>query len=380
MSTASTPDLIVVGSGIIGLATAWRAWHRGMSVQVIDAAARPTGASIQNFGHACFTAQADAIQTVASLSRQGWVDAAAEVGLWAATPGTILPATTEIELEVLREFASHRGEREVLLLNAEDTCARLGVSGMSSGIIGGANLPRDMRVNPREAAPALAEWLASHGVTFTWNTSVFSVSDGCVHTSRGEFRAAEVVVCPGHHLSKIFPDLANDQGVRTCVLTMASIDRPDHISADLAMLTGTSMARYDGLAAMPSATALRAELADREPELVDCVANLMVTGMPDPRGGLFIGDSHSYSDSPEPFIEESTASLLLDRASRLLGIDRPVVRQRWQGRYADSSSTNLVLHRPDDRTTVAVVTSGIGMTLSFGIASLIINHDDAPTF
>jgi glycine/D-amino acid oxidase-like deaminating enzyme len=93
----------------------------------------------------------------------------------------------------------------------------------------------------------------------------------------------------------------------------------------------------------------------------------MATGTAD---HLFIGDSHAYSLSPEPFIDEDIAGLLLDRASDLLGLGTPRVRQRWLGRYADSPDTNLVLEHPDEHTTVLVVTSGIGMTLSFGVAEL----------
>ncbi|MDN5713108.1 MAG: TIGR03364 family FAD-dependent oxidoreductase, partial [Brevibacterium aurantiacum] len=62
-----------------------------------------------------------------------------------------------------------------------------------------------------------------------------------------------------------------------------------------------------------------------------------------------------------------------------LGIDEPVVRQRWLGQYADSTETNLILERPDARTTVAVVTSGIGMTLSFGIADRILGGSPTET-
>lgn len=385
-------DLIVVGAGIVGLATAWRAHHQGRRVHLIDRANRPVGASIQNFGHACFTAQADAIQDVAADSRNGWKAAAAETGLWAAQPGTVVPAVSETEMTVLRQFHDHRGSEQVTLLSADDTRERLGLTGSrSSGtgdIIGGALLPIDMRVNPREAAPRLAEWLAANGVEFSWNTAVHHVGDGQVDTSRGTLSADEVVVCPGHHVGNTFPDIAERNGLRTCVLTMALIDRPDHIPADLAMLTGTSLARYDGVAAMPGVPDLREELLDTKPELVGCIANLMATALPDGAipglnssgSGIFIGDSHDYAQSPEPFIQQNIADLLMDNASAYLGIAHPVVRQRWQGRYADSPDTNLVLERPDDRTTVAVVASGIGMTLSFGIATLITEHRDAPDF
>ncbi len=368
-----THDLVVVGAGILGLATAYLAHKEGQSVHVIDASDRPVGSSILNFGHACFTGQADIIQSVARKSREGWLAAASDVGFWAAESGTWIPAMTETEMQVLREFADHRGPHQVRLCTAQEIADSL--ANPQLGAVGGAHLPLDMRVNPREVAPKLVAWLAAQGVKFTWNTQVTGVAGGEVSTTRGIVHAPRVVVCPGDQLMTLFPDIAEQHGVRVCTLAMSLIERPQRIAADFGMLTGTSLARYDGFTAMPSVAALREELAQREPELVGMVANLMVTGIDD---GLLIGDSHSYDLSPEPFIDEDLAATLLDRASRLLGIDEPVVKQRWLGHYADSTATNLVLERPDDRTSVVVVTSGIGMTLSFGIADLALRGGDVP--
>lgn len=380
-SACCNADLIVVGAGMIGLATAYLAHKQGQKVIVIDRMDRPVESSIQNFGHACFTAQADRIQPVAEKARAGWLAAAADAGFWAATPGTIVPVVSAAEHAVIEEFAEHRGPDQVRLLSARQTAEALGLSAPESAggapIIGGAHLIRDARVNPREAAPALAEWLAHEGVTFWWNTQVTAVSGGQVATTTGTLTAGHVAVCPGWQLRQIFPELAERHAVRTCTLAMSLIRRPARVPQEFAMLTGTSLARYDGFCAMPSSAALREDLAERQPELVDCVANLMATGIP---GGLLIGDSHAYALSAEPFIDEDVASLLLARATELLGIDQPRVIQRWQGRYADSEETNLVLERPDEKTTVAVVTSGIGMTLSFGIADLIIRGDSVPGF
>lgn len=372
---STTPDLIVVGAGILGLATAFLAHEQGRSVLVIDSADRPVGSSIQNFGHACFTGQADVIQDVAGKARDGWLRAARAVGFWAAESGTWVPAATDLEMQVLEEFAAHRGEGDVTLLDAGRVGEGIGNPALEC--VGGAHLPRDMRVNPREAAPALAAWLSRQGVNFQWNTQVTGVADGVVGTVRGQFSASRVVVCPGYRLMGLFPEVAERHGVRACTLAMALLDRPERVPAELGLLTGTSLARYDGFAAMPSVGALRAELAEREPGLVGCIANLMATGI---EGGLLVGDSHAYDLSPEPFIDESVAQLLQDRACAVLGIDSPVVRQRWLGRYADSATTNLVLERPDERTAVVVVTSGIGMTLSFGIADLALSGESVDGF
>ena len=158
---------------------------------------------------------------------------------------------------------------------------------------------------------------------------------------------------------------------------MALIERPERIARELAMFTGMSLARYDGFAAMPSVPLLKEELAEREPGLVGCVANLMVTGIEE---RLFVGDSHEYDLSPEPFMDQEIAELLIDRAGGYLGLAKPRVIQRWQGRYSDSPKTNLILERPDEQTTVAVVTSGIGMTMSFGVADLALRGGSGEAF
>lgn len=374
-NTENAPDLIVVGSGIIGLATAYRAHKQGLTVQVVDAADRIVGSSIQNFGHACFTAQEDSLQPIADKSREGWLQAAEDVGFWAATSGTWLPATTETELQVLREFAQHRGAERVRLVCREEVAEALGNPDLE--VLGGAHLPRDMRVDPREAAPAIAAWLAAQGVEFTWNTRVLGVADGVVDTTRGQLRAGRVILCPGTELMQLFPQVAERFNVRVCELIMTLVERPERIPEDIAVLTGTSMARYGGFAAMPAATTLREELQESEPELLGCIANLMATGT---RDGLFLGDSHAYSLSPTPFMEADTAELLLHRGSEIFGLDSPRVLQRWQGRYADSVDTNLVLEQLDEKTTVAVVTSGIGMTMSFGVADLALRGETASGF
>lgn len=369
MTTES--DLLVVGSGILGLATAHRARRQGLDVTVLEETTRPVGSSIQNFGHACFTGQADELQDLAAASRTGWLRAAADSGLWTATTGTVVPAVTAAELRVLEEFAAHRGPEQVRMLSIAETRAALAHEQLD--VVGGALLPLDMRVDPRTAVPELAAWLAGQGVRFRWGERVLRTADGVVETTRGTYRAERVVVCPGTGIGGLFPEIADRHGISQCTLAMALIERPERLPAHLAMLTGTSLARYDGFAAMPGAAALKAELAVREPELTACVANLMVTGI---GGGLLVGDSHAYDDSYEPFLDGGVSELLLRKATALLGIEKPQVIQRWLGRYSDAPGTTFVLEHPDAATTVAVVTSGIGMTLGFGLAERVL--EDAP--
>lgn len=356
-------DLIIIGGGILGLATAHRALAQGLRVTLLEESTRPVGSSIQNFGHACFTGQADELQDLAMASRSGWLSAAADADLWAAETGTLVPAATAAELRVLEEFAAHRGTDQVRMLTAAEVRTALGHE--TADVVGGAHLPLDMRVDPRTAAPRLMAHLADRGLDLRTGERVLRTADGLVETTRGRYRAERVVVAPGTGIAGLFPDIAEAHAIVQCTLAMALVERPVHLPAHFAMLTGTSLARYDGFTAMPGAEALRAELAEREPELTACIANLMVTGI---EGGLLVGDSHAYDVDYEPFLDAELSELLLAKACAVLGIERPRVLQRWLGRYSDAPGTTLVLEQPDPATSVAVVTSGVGMTLGFGIA------------
>ncbi|WP_318387548.1 FAD-dependent oxidoreductase [Microbacterium maritypicum] len=52
-----TADVVVVGSGIVGLGAAYAAVRRGLRVIVVDRTDAPVGATIRNFGHLCIGAQ-----------------------------------------------------------------------------------------------------------------------------------------------------------------------------------------------------------------------------------------------------------------------------------------------------------------------------------
>lgn len=373
MAPVSTPSttahLVVVGAGIIGLAHAFEAVRAGMRVTVVDREHRATGASIRNFGHACITAQGDALLPLAESSRDGWLTAASVTGIDAWECGTVVAARGELELSVLRELAAARGEDRVVLLDAPQVRDRLGGLG-ADDIVGGAHLPRDLRVDPRKTVHGIAAWLAANGVTFLRPAQVGLIeSDGAgvrVLTSAGEVRGDTAVVCVGHDVGHLFPDLAQERKVRRCTLNMARVATPRGARIAPAVFTTTSLLRYDAFTAMPSAAALRAATAQVKQPLLDVVANVMMTQLPD--GSLLVGDSHDYADSPEPFMSEATTDLLLDEAAGLLGVDRLAVLERWQGVYADSVLGPILRESPTPGVHIVTVTSGVGMTLSFGLA------------
>ncbi|MEJ3652679.1 TIGR03364 family FAD-dependent oxidoreductase [Actinomycetes bacterium KLBMP 9759] len=361
-----SPDLVVVGAGVVGLAHAVEAVARGMSVTVVERDERPVGASVRNFGHGCLTAQVGEAYTFGNRARGTWLRLAREAGFWAAETGTVAVARSAEEMGCLDELGELRGADEVVVLSAAQVAERVPVA--AAGLHGGAFLPRDIRLDPRAATPAIAAWLADQpGVRVLWSTPVVGVDTGVVHTPRGDIAGRDVVVCAGHDLDRLLPATAEGAGMRRCGLQMLQIRAPGGITVPPAVLTGSSLLRYPAFSATAGAAAVRERWAQERPDLLDAGVNHMLTQRPD--GDLVIGDTHTYARTLDPLRSESLDELLLAETAALLGIDDLRVVHRWQGVYASAPDREFL------RTTVAAgvravaVTSGIGMTTAFGLAT-----------
>lgn len=361
---------MVVGAGIVGLAHAVEAQRRGLSVTVVERDDRAVGASVRNFGHVGVTAQAGHNLDLARTARERWIDVGTRAGVGVAESGAVVVARSPEELDVLEEFATGRAGEAQLLGVAE---LRRHVPLAGGDVVGGAYLPQDLRVDQRRAVGALAAWLVDQpGVEFRWETSLTGLEEGSVRTSRGTIEADRAVVCVGHDVDRLFPDSARAAQMERCVLHMLRVAAPGSPGSrvDPAVLSGTSLLRYGGFAACPSLPVLRARIAAEHPDVLAADVNLMFTQLPD--GDLTIGDTHLHTRTVDPFGDDSLDDLLLTETARLLGVDRLVVRQRWRGTYA-TAPDDLLVATPGPGARVVSVTSGIGMTVAFGLAAEVLD-------
>ncbi len=376
-----TADVIIVGAGIIGLAHAAHAVANGLTVTIIERDHHAVGASVRNFGHCCITAQSGELYQLAQTSRKYWLEFAERAGFWAAESGAVVLARTIAEMAVLRELSEAREPGQVELLSPAGTRQRLGSAeaglhddgtpqGAWPGIVGGAFLRDDLRVDPRTTVARLAEWLGRQpGVELLWNTAARGFSQSpegvTVQTSRGTLQAKQVFVCVGHDVDYLFPDLAAEHRIQRCALQMSLAAKPAGLNFAPAVLTATSMLRYPAFTDMPAAEALRSEVEAKQPELLDIGANVMFTQRPD--GTVIMGDSHHYHRTADPFLDESVTTTLNTEIAARIGQPLEII-QRWQGIYASSDVAPILVRDVQPGVTVVSVTSGVGMTLSFGLA------------
>jgi FAD dependent oxidoreductase TIGR03364 len=362
-------DVLVVGAGIVGLAHACAALARGLSVTIIDRDARAVGASVRNFGHCCVTAQSGELLELALVAREKWLEHASAAGFFSIESGAVAIARSTAELAVLEELSQSRDAGQVHLLTAREAREQLGHGKASpqKEILGGALLRDDLRVDPREAARSLARWLAVQpGVKFFWQTSYLgSTGDGAA-TNRGDIRASRTILCVGHDLDYLHPDVAAAAAIERCALQMLRVDAPDSLVLRPAVLTGTSMLRYPAFAETAAAVALRTEITAERPELLEIGANVMFTQRPN--GTLIVGDSHRYAKTMDPFQAEKVSRILLAEIAAILGVAELKVKERWQGIYASSAKQPFLVEDVAPGVTAAIVTSGVGMTISFGLA------------
>lgn len=358
-------DVVVVGAGIVGLGMAYEALRQGARVAVVDRAAAVVGASVRNFGHACVTPQTGEAAGYAQEARRRWLALAQLAGFTARERGAHVVARRPEELAVLEEYRDSGAD--LRLADAAEITAAVPVDPGSA--LGGAHLAHDLQVDPREAAPAIARWLAGQGVTFHWRTPALEVTSGAVRTGRGVVEGTRIVVCTNHDLDQLFPELAESIGLVRCRLHMLRATIPLAFPLATPLLTGWSLLRYSGFAAMPGAGALRDRLAADLPEGIRWDLNQMYTSPPD--GSVIVGDTHERGVDAPPFQDEDGFRLLVTETERLFGAPVSVV-DRWQGVYASAPGREFLIDRPVPGVDVVTVTTGIGMTTGLGIAPTVL--------
>ena len=377
-------DVVIVGAGIVGLAHAAHAVANGLSVTILERDHHAVGASVRNFGHCCITAQSGELYELAQTSRKYWLEFAALAGFWAAESGAVVLARTEAEMNVLRELSAAREEGQVELLSPAGARSRLG-SGAAEptpddggaavaswpALVGGAFLRDDLRVDPRTTVAKLADWLAGqpgveHPLEHRRPRLRSALPAGPPSTlPAATSQGKQVFVCVGHDVDYLFPSLAEEHRIERCALQMSRAAQPPGLTIGPAVLTATSMLRYPAFTDMPAAAVLRAEVEQDRPELMEIGANVMFTQRPD--GTLILGDSHHYHRTASPFLDETVTTMLNTDIESAIG-------SHWTSSNAGRESmppapcAPILVRETQPGVTVVSVTSGVGMTLSFGLA------------
>ncbi|MFF1278276.1 glycine oxidase ThiO [Streptomyces marokkonensis] len=211
MSPTRTSDVLVVGGGIIGLVTAWRAAQRGLATAVVDPEPGGGAAQVAAGMLAAVTELHYGEETLLGLnvaSARRYPDFAAELteftgqGLGYRGCGTLAVALDADDRAHLRELHAlqQRSGLESQWLSGRE-CRRLEPM-LAPGVRGGLRVDGDHQIDPRRLAAALVTACERAGVTVhrAWAERLVVAGDratGVLTADGGELGAGQVVLAAG---------------------------------------------------------------------------------------------------------------------------------------------------------------------------------------
>lgn len=212
-------DVIVIGGGLIGLATAWRATQEGMRVTVVSDAARPTASRAAVGGLSFCPAEAVLAghRSIIELSAIAKAEFGAYVAMLekasgvptrfrrqATMMGNVRPADADL---IDRVEAARRAVGLKSIRLSGDEC-RTREPGMSGAVTAGLLLEDHDQIDSRAFTDSLWAVCAASGVEFAWGIVAEIVSDagratGVRLESGSVLEADQVVVAAGSWSSNI---------------------------------------------------------------------------------------------------------------------------------------------------------------------------------
>jgi len=360
---------VVVGAGIVGTWHALELVRAGFSVDHLEADAAPTGASVRNFGLVWVSGRRSGGELDAALrARHRWEEVGAEVpGIGFRAAGSLTVAVNGAEREVMQAFAHHADAdaRGISFLDPGEVRERN--PAVAGAVEGALYCTRDAVVEPRLTLGALRVHLdASAGpdrYRFHPGRRVVATEAKAVLDSTGtRWEGDLVVVATGAAYDHLPGTGALAARLRRVRLQMLE-------TAPFGPRITTSLADADTLRYYPAYERAPLSLLE-QPGAVAADHHLQLLLVQRPDGGLTIGDTHAYEEPFDFALCEDPTEELLSRATRILGVELPPVRRRWEGVYAQCTDGAVCL-REQVRPGVWLVTGpgGRGMTCAPAIAA-----------
>jgi FAD dependent oxidoreductase TIGR03364 len=368
---------IVIGAGIVGLATARALAQQGFSVKVFERTDKAVGASIRNFGMIWPIGQTTGrMYDRAIRSRNVWKEIAPKADFWHEAAGSLHLAYHPDEWQVLQELHAVfiKEGRPVRLLD-KDAVAALSGAVVTRGLLGGLHSLDEVIVDPREAIAALPGWLSEqYSIAFFWGKCVSYISDQIVYIGNDEEYEADLIfVCNGADFETLYPEHFSEQPVTKCKLQMMRlVSQPQEWRIGPALCGGLSLIHYNSFKAAPSLTALRERYSAELPDYLQWGIHVMVSQ--NGRGELTIGDSHEYGLTHDPFDKDFINRKIMDYLRGFACFKDWAVSETWNGVYAKLTDGEADLFfSPEPYVYVINGVGGAGMTLSFGLAEELVS-------
>lgn len=366
---------IVVGAGILGMATARALALKGYAVSVFERNPMALGASVRNFGMVWPIGQpAGKLYEWALHSRKIWMEIGETAGLWYDPVGSLHLAYHNDEWQVLQElFELFRTEGRDVQLIGPDQVYKISSAARKENCRGGLYSAEEIIVDPREAMSILPEYLKNVlGVQCIWGKAVTEVHSGYIRSGDQKILADQIFICSGSDFETLFPETFNRFALTKCKLQMMRMTEEGLPRIGPAICGGLSLIHYASFRAAASLNSLRERFERELPELLKWGIHVMVSQ--NRLGQLTVGDSHEYGPAPDPFDRKHINDLILGYLQEFANFKNPKIIENWNGVYGKFTDGQTDLfYSPDKDVFILNGVGGAGMTLSFGFAEKMIN-------
>ncbi|MDB5091400.1 MAG: oxidoreductase [Mucilaginibacter sp.] len=365
---------IIIGAGIVGLATARALALRGYKVTIFERNERAVGASIRNFGMIWPIGQATGpLFDRAMLSRSIWKEICTEANIWHDEVGSLHLAYHDDELQVIAEYVeTNRHFRDCSLLSPKQTLQKspaVNPDGLKGALWSGEEMIVESRVAVGQVAKYLTE---KYDVAFYWNTAISQIDHPKVISGNRSWEADEIFVCSGADFETLYPDLFLETQITKCKLQMMRlVTQPDEWRIGPSLCGGLSMIHYPGFQAAASLPALRKRYEEQYAEYLKWGIHVMVSQ--NGSGELTIGDSHEYGLVHDPFDKKFINDMITSYLQTFATFKDWKLLQSWHGIYPKmtNGATELIVDIEPGVTVINGI-GGNGMTLSFGLCEEVI--------
>ena len=362
---------IVVGAGIVGLATARALAEKGYQVKVIEKSQFALGASVRNFGMLWPVGQPDGHLYNRSVRTKAiWVDYLDAAKIPYNSCGSLHLAYSKEEMNVVEDIAQffQSKNRPVSVIDKDTVLATYnGIN--ENGLLGALRSEDEIIIDPREGIKHLPAYLTQkYGVSFIWGTAITGVTSHAAFAGKTKYEADIVCVCSGQDFETLYPEQFKAQPIIKTKLQMMRFKHQDpNFNIGASVCGGLSLLHYKSFTASSALTKLRLKIEEEIPEYLKYGIHVMVSQ--NNQGELTVGDSHEYALDFEPFDKTEINEMILAYLKRFMHIEKWDMIQSWNGIYPImTNGTAELFLNPEPGVYILNGIGGHGMTMSFGFA------------
>lgn len=367
----SNRTAIVVGAGILGLATARALALKGYKVTVIEKSQFSLGASVRNFGMLWPVGQPDgALYKRAVRTKEIWLEYLNAQKIPYNACGSLHLAYSQEEMNVVNDIADFfvSKKRPVSVLTKEAVLSNYnGIN--ENGLLGALRSEDEIIIDPREGIKNLPTYLKEkYNINFIWGTAITSVTSNTALAGKNKYNADIICVCSGADFETLYPEQFKAQPIIKTKLQMMRFKHQDpNFKIGASVCGGLSLLHYKSFTAAQSLIKLRLKIEREIPEYLKHGIHVMVSQ--NSEGELTVGDSHEYALDFDPFDKIEINEMILSYLKQFMHIDQWKMTQSWNGIYPimTNGATDLFLN-PEPGVFILNGIGGHGMTMSFGFA------------